>query len=76
MRKTRCKVCGKKIQYTADRHYVIYHDNEAIGVLSGRTWFDAFDCAYCGSQNIVGVRETGEPISVVDEGVKKQNETD
>ena len=46
-------------------NYVVYHDNGVLGALSGRTYFDAFDCAYCGSQNIVGVRETGEPISPV-----------
>ena len=80
MRKTRCKVCGKKIQFTADRHYVAYHDNGAFGALagalSGRTAYDAFDCAFCGSQNIVGVREVGEPISLIGEGVEKQNGTD
>lgn len=66
MRKTRCKVCGKKIKYTADRHYVVYHDNGAFGALagalSGRTGYDAFDCAYCGCQIIVGVREMGEQM--------------
>lgn len=71
MRKTRCKVCGKKMQYTADRHYVVYHDNGPFGALAGRTWYDAFDCAYCGSQMIVGVREMGEPISLVEESEEK-----
>lgn len=74
MRKTRCKVCGKKMQYTVDRHYVVYHDNGALGALSGRTCYDAFDCAYCGSQIIVGVRETGEPISSI-EGSEEENGT-
>ena len=64
------------MQYTTDRHYVVYHDNGAFGAFTGRTWYDAFDCAHCGSQTLVGVREMGEPISLVDEGVKKQNETD
>lgn len=72
MRKTRCKVCGKKMKYTADRHYIVCHDNGVVGAFSGRTSYDAFDCAYCGSQNIVGVRETGEPIALVDDGVEKQ----
>ena len=72
MRKTRCKVCGKKMKYTVDRHYVVYHDNGVLGALSGWTYFDAFDCAYCGSQNIVGVRETGEPISLVGDGEEEQ----
>ena len=79
MRKTRCKVCGKKMQYTADRHYVVYHDNGAFGALagalSGRTAYDAFDCAYCGSQNIVGVREMGEPILSVAESGEENGTT-
>lgn len=78
MRKTRCKVCGKKIQYTADRHYVVYHDNGAFGALagalSGRTAYDAFDCAYCGCQIIVGVRETGEQIPLVEESEEEEND--
>lgn len=72
MRKTRCKVCGKKMQYTADRHYVVYHDNGALGAFSGWTYFDAFDCAHCGSQNIVGVRETGEPIPPIEESEEEK----
>lgn len=75
MRKTRCKVCGKKIQYTADRHYIVYHDNGAFGALSGRTWFDAFDCAHCGSQIIAGERQTGEPIPSVEESEEEENGT-
>ena len=75
MRKTRCKVCGKKIKYTADRHYVVYHDDGVLGALSGRTYFDAFDCAYCGSQNIVGVREMGEPILSVAESGEENGTT-
>lgn len=78
MRKTRCKVCGKKMQYTADRHYVVYHDNGTLGALagalSGRTAYDAFDCAYCGCQIIVGVRETGEQIPLVEESEEEEND--
>jgi len=76
MRKTRCKVCGKKIQYTADRHYVAYRDNGALdalaGVFSGRTGYDAFDCVYCGCQIIIGIRMTGEQIPLVEESEEEE----
>lgn len=50
----------------------MYHDNGVIGALSGRTYFDAFDCVHCGSQNIVGVRETGEQIPLVEESEEEE----
>lgn len=57
----RCKVCGAKLILTADRLYkVVRHPMKTVGFITKPTVLECFDCAKCGCQNIVNVREGAE----------------
>lgn len=56
-----CKVCGKKIEFTAEMHYIA-RDSVEVGCMVFKSQmepdlYDAIDCPYCGSQNILGTRK-------------------
>lgn len=57
----KCKICGKRFKLMKENRYLA---TEKIGALEGLTKaskiFEAFDCPYCGCQNIVNIREKGE----------------
>ena len=72
MKKTRCKACGRKMKFTKDRHYIVSTGGGLFAALTGMTYYDAYDCAYCGSQLIVGVRE----INIVDNNAEEGEEDD
>lgn len=59
MYKMKCNVCGKRFKLLAKNRYEIVKRPE--GALGGLTasvkYFNAFDCPYCGCQNIVSVVE-------------------
>lgn len=50
-----CKVCGKIFAMSKGTHYVAV---SKYNLLSMPTYYDAFDCPWCGCQNIVGERYT------------------
>lgn len=58
----KCKICGKRFKLIKENRYLA---EEKIGALEclkkASKTFEAFDCPYCGCQNIVNIRE-GEVI--------------
>ena len=67
----KCKICGKRFKLIKENRYLA---EEKIGALEclkkASKTFEAFDCPYCGCQNIVNIREGEETKSEV------ENETD
>ena len=56
--KYKCKVCGKKFELSINNRYTVINKKAFIeAIISSSTEYDAFDCPYCGCQNIVNVRE-------------------
>lgn len=56
-----CKICGKKIELTTEMHYIA-RDAVEVGCMLFKSQmepelYDAIDCPYCGSQNILGTRK-------------------
>lgn len=57
-----CDVCGKKIDLTPERHYIAREPMEIRGAFDFSsnmepTLYDAIDCPFCGSQNILHERK-------------------
>lgn len=62
----KCKVCGKDFELKLDNHYIT-RDEEIercgiAGIVGNNTdkeskLYDAFDCPYCGCQNVVQERK-------------------
>lgn len=50
-RRTRCKVCGKRLNFDKTKRYEINKSPVVSKV------YEAFDCERCGCQNIVNIRE-------------------
>lgn len=59
--KYRCKICKGVFMLKAENHYTAEKSERSGFALlangAGTTYFDAFDCPFCGCQNIVGIRE-------------------
>lgn len=55
----KCKACGKPLRLRKDGLYIVEKKDETLlGVFTTQTqYFEAFDCPWCGCQNIIGVRE-------------------
>ena len=75
----RCKVCGKKLKVTKDRRYEVERKPAGLRCLvENSVIFEAFDCAYCGCQNVVGVREARlnaiNEIDVENNEIKTEND--
>ena len=57
-----CKICGRDFPLIAAEHFIV-QDPRKIGVLANlantdkATMYDAFDCPYCGCQNIMQERK-------------------
>ena len=52
----KCKICNKEFELLKENRYMVTNKN-VKGITSGLTSaFDAFDCPYCGCQNIVSDR--------------------
>ena len=57
-RQTRCKICGKRLNFDKAKRYEITKDPVGLQWLTeAPKTFEAFDCEKCGCQNIVNIRE-------------------
>lgn len=69
MKRKRCKVCGRRLKLDKGLRYEVTFIPAGIKALvESPMTYEAFDCLYCGCQNIVGVREVmiNEPVSTSD----------
>ena len=54
----RCKVCNKRLYLDKDKKYLIEKRPQGPSCLvEPKIVYEAFDCEWCGCQNIVNVRE-------------------
>lgn len=60
-KKLRCKICKGMFEMKTENRYIVAEPTrEGFAALSsgaGIVYFDAFDCPFCGCQNITGVRK-------------------
>ena len=56
-KKYTCKVCGRKFELKVENKYMVTESKGISEVFCGITVFDAFDCPFCGCQNVMNVRE-------------------
>ena len=76
---TTCKICGRDFPLMAEEHYVA-RDTEKKGVipaLSGQDeaiQYDAFDCPYCGCQNVMQERKFALEATVFTEYENEEEE--
>lgn len=59
IRKIKCKVCNYRFVPKAENKKVIGESLSIHNALSGRKYYEAFDCPMCDCQNIVNIREGG-----------------
>lgn len=59
----KCKVCGKEFDLLKERRYTV----KSNSVFVGTQYYDAFDCPFCGCQNIAKEREMKAHIEVYEE---------
>lgn len=50
----KCKICNKEFELLKENRYMV--TNEKLKEIGLSSVFEAFDCPYCGCQNIVGNR--------------------
>lgn len=64
----RCRVCGKRLILKRELRYEVTRNPVGLQCLTkAPVTYEAFDCSYCGCQNIVGIREVkNETISTSD----------
>ena len=59
-KKLRCKTCRGMFEMKAENRYIVAEaKNAGFAALSngpGIVYYDAFDCPFCGCQNVTGVR--------------------
>lgn len=54
----RCKVCNKRLCLDKDKKYLAEKRPQGLNSLvESKTVYEAFDCEWCGCQNIVNIRE-------------------
>ena len=54
----KCSVCGRRFRLLANNRYEVADSPVGLeGLTRGTVYYNAFDCPYCGCQNIVGVVE-------------------
>lgn len=54
----KCKVCNRRFKLLAKNRYEVMNVPAGLNCLVQKTiYYNAFDCPYCGCQNIVGVVE-------------------
>lgn len=57
----KCKICGKEFELKKENKYLATEKIAAFGAFTELPkTFEAFDCPYCGCQNIVNIREKGK----------------
>lgn len=53
----KCKICNKEFELLKENRYMVTNENlKEISKIGLSSVFEAFDCPYCGCQNIVGNR--------------------
>lgn len=50
----KCKICGKEFRLNKENRYLV--QNVSLAGLLNRNYHEAFDCPFCGCQNIVNER--------------------
>lgn len=54
----KCNVCGRRFRLLAKNRYEVVRRPVGFSCLTeGTNYYNAFDCPYCGCQNIVGILE-------------------
>ena len=67
--KRKCKVCKKRFGLQKKNKYQIYVAPVGIScIVEGGKTFEAYDCPYCGCQNIVNIREVGTLVESLTDG--------
>lgn len=62
-----CKVCGTVFNPTIERHYIAYERVEGVLLFGeSNSFYDAYDCPYCGSQHIANKRKRVLETEVTD----------
>ena len=51
----KCKVCDKPLHLSKEERYDVVKP-EGLSLLASKPRYEAFDCLYCGCQNVVGER--------------------
>lgn len=65
----KCVVCKRLFKLKKENLYNIYVPPVGINcIVEGGKTFEAYDCPYCGCQNIVNVREVGTMVKSLTEG--------
>lgn len=52
----KCKICNKEFELLKENRYMVTNKNLKEITFGLSSVFDAFDCPYCGCQNIVSDR--------------------
>jgi len=59
----KCNVCGRRFRLLAKNRYEIMRVPVGLNRLTEETmYYNAFDCPYCGCQNIAGVVEKARVV--------------
>ena len=59
----KCEVCKRLFRLKKENLYNIYVAPVGLNcIVNGGKTYEAFDCPYCGCQNIVGIREVGKLV--------------
>lgn len=73
----KCNVCGRRFKLLAKNRYEIVKRPVGLNCLTEETtYFAAFDCPYCGCQNIVQMfdkvtKDTGEDEEKIENDLSK-----
>lgn len=72
----KCNVCGRRFKLLAKNRYEVVKSPVGFNCLTqGTVYYNAFDCPYCGCQNIVGVVEKAKVNEDILKGFEEFTET-
>lgn len=70
----KCKICEKEFELKKEKKYLATEKVATFGTLAKLPkTFEAFDCPYCGCQNIVNIREEEATAYNVDAVISELN---
>lgn len=70
----KCNICGRRFRLLAKNRYEVVRRAAGLNFLTqGTVYYNAFDCPYCGCQNIVGVLEK-ETVRNIEEQPQAESE--
>ena len=73
----KCNICGKKFRLLANNRYEVVRKPVGLDCLAqGTIYYNAFDCPYCGCQNIVGVIEKSNVRDTEKQPQESEDEND